>query len=261
MDVLLEGSCKRTIKENGPESSSPAKIKHALFHDITRLPGKILVLDERTEDTSFGKVTGIYFETRMDESTEGNDTLIKYQGEIYDNHSIGYRELSAVRVERDGVHGNNKQWDRYMNMLVNPEKAEEAGYFNAVKEIRLYEGSTVGFGMNELTPFLGVKGKEELTNSALMLRFEKLEKILKLGSLSDESLQSAEIQMLQLKQVMSELIEKFHVKPIERKELVICNNCDEEVSMNADGTCPSCGSACRKEAEFSWSAFAKELGK
>lgn len=213
MDCLLDGCCKRSIKEGGPESGAVAKIKHALFHDVTRLPGKILVLDERTIDTdSFGKVTGIYFETQMDKSTEGNDTLIKYQEEVYDNHSIGYRELQSSLIERDGQHGNSTTWDRYMQLVSNPEKAEEKGYFYAVKEIKLFEGSTVGFGMNELTPYLGVKGKEEVTELQLMERFSKLEKVLKIGTLSDESIQSAEIQMMQLKQIMSDMFEKYELK-------------------------------------------------
>lgn len=240
MDVLLDGCCKQSIKQNGPESNSVAKIKHALFHDITRLPGKILVLEERTVDTEkFGSVTGPYFETQMDSSTEGNDTLIKYQAGVYDNHSIGYRELQAKKIERDGQHGNSQQWNKFMDMLVNPKKAEDAGYFYAVSEIRLFEGSTVGFGMNELTPYLGVKGKEQVNEIQLMERFAKLESILKIKTLSDDALQSAEIQIMQLKQIMTDLFsQKWSVN---EKEIVDCQNCGEEGEMSDDGTCPKCG--------------------
>lgn len=238
MDVLLDGCCKRTIKQNGPESSAVAKIKHALFHDITRLPGKILVLEERTVDTeAYGKITGPYFETQMDRSTEGNDTLIKYQEGVYDNHSIGYQEIATEKIQRDSQHGNSQQWKKYMDLLINPEKAEEAGYFYAIKEIRLFEGSTVGFGMNELTPYLGVKGKEEVSQGMLIERFAKLEKLLKIGTLSDESLQSAEIQILQLKQIMQDLYGKIGAEKPEKGK--------EEVA--------------EEEKAFSWGDFAKEL--
>jgi hypothetical protein len=232
MDVLMEGCCKATIKESGPESNAVAKIKHALFHDITRLPGKILVLEERTIDTeSFGKITGPYFETQMDKSTEGNDTLIKYQEGVYDNHSIGYAEISSEKIERDGQHGNSQKWKKYMEKLMNPQKAEDAGYFYAVHEIKLYEGSTVGFGMNELTPYLGVKGKEDITQVQLLERMAKLEKILKTGSLSDEELQSAEIQMIQVKQIICDIFEKYQIAPPKQeKEIKI----DEEDSFFSD---------------------------
>lgn len=212
MDVLIDGCCKRSIKDNGPESNAVAKIKHALFHDTTRLPGKILVLDERTIDTDFGKVTGIYFETKMDTSTEGNDTLIKYQEGIYDNHSIGFRYIKADKIERDGQHGNSSVWKKYMDLLSNPEKAEEYGYFYAIKEIKLFEGSTVAQGMNELTPFLGVKGKEDLTRLHVLSRIDKINSALKVGTLSDDALQSLENQLLQLKQIFDDTYNLVGVK-------------------------------------------------
>lgn len=220
MDVLLDGCCKRSIKDNGPESNAVAKIKHALFHDTTRLPGKIMVLDEKEIDTPAGKVTGIYFETKMDNSTEGNDTLIKYQEKIYDNHSIGFQYLKIEKVERDGQHGNSTTWQKYMDLLINPKKAEDAGYFYAVKEIKLFEGSTVAFGMNELTPSLGIKGKEDVTRLQVLSRIDKVTQALKVGSLSDDALQSLENQLLQLKQIFDDTYSLVELKD-EREKLII----------------------------------------
>jgi hypothetical protein len=100
-----------------------------------------------------------------------------------------------------------------------------------VHEIKLYEGSTVGFGMNELTPYLGVKGKEDITQVQLLERMAKLEKILKTGSLSDEELQSAEIQMIQVKQIICDIFEKYQIAPPKQeKEIKI----DEEDSFFSD---------------------------
>ena len=67
-DVILPGAFKKSIKERGVESQATAKIKHALFHDLTRLPGKLMKLEEDE--------TGLYFETKMSNTTDGNDTLI-----------------------------------------------------------------------------------------------------------------------------------------------------------------------------------------
>lgn len=219
MDVLLDGCSRRSIKENGPESNAIAKIKHALFHDTTRLPGKIMVLEEKEVDTEYGKVTGIYFETKMDTSTEGNDTLIKYQEGIYDNHSIGFQYMKVDKVERDGQHGNSQAWKKYMDMLINPKVAEDAGYFYAIKEIKLFEGSTVAFGMNELTPTLGIKGKEDVTKLQVIARIEKINSALKVGSLSDDALQSLENQLLQLKQIFDDTYSLIELKD-EREKLI-----------------------------------------
>ena len=95
-DVLLMGCSKRSIKERGPASSATAKIKHALNHDLTTLPGKIITLEEKEVDG----ILGIYFETKMVDTQLGNDTLMNYMEKIYDNHSIGYRTVDYKFIER-----------------------------------------------------------------------------------------------------------------------------------------------------------------
>src|ERR1700743_1813542 len=72
-DVLLKGSSNKSITERGPDSNSVAKIKHLLFHDWTKLPGKIQVLKEDTATVNGQNVTGIYFETKMADTAMGND--------------------------------------------------------------------------------------------------------------------------------------------------------------------------------------------
>jgi phage head maturation protease len=200
-DVLLSGSAKKSIVERGVSSNATAKIKHALFHDLTKLPGKIQVLDERTIDLNGMKITGIYFETKMLDTTDGNDTLIKYQEEVYDNHSIGFRYLDLEYIDKE-----SEMWDTYLSILLNPEDADNAGFMYIVKEIKLYEGSTVAFGANQLTPFLGVKSQDrELLKIKVFERIDKLYKQLKVGTVSDESMKMFELQLLQLKQLYIEI--------------------------------------------------------
>lgn len=209
MDVLLDGCCKRSIKDNGPQSNSAFKIKHALNHDMSKLPGKIITLEEKEIETeSFGKVKGLYFESKMSTSTLGDDTLKMYLEEIYDNHSIGFQYIKAKKVERDGQHGNSQAWKKFMEIMYNPQKAEDAGYFYAIEEIKLFEGSTVAQGMNELTPYLGVKGKEDYTLLQVESRIDKLDSMLKTGTISDESMQIIQIEFLQLKQIYNDLFSK-----------------------------------------------------
>ena len=196
-DVLIPGSAKKSIQDRGVNSSAPGKIKHALFHDLTRLPGKIQVLEEKTIDN----LTGIYFETKMLNTVDGNDTLIKYQEEIYDNHSIGFNYLQIEYIEED-----SDEWKRILDLLINPEEAEKNGYLFLVKEINLYEGSTVAFGANRLTPYLGSKSSNpEHVKIKLFERMDLLTKQLKTGTVSDESMINFELQILQIKQMINEL--------------------------------------------------------
>lgn len=208
-DVLLKGSAKKTIADKGPSSNAIAKIKHALNHDLTQLVGKIQVLEERT----IGDITGIYFETKISDTTIGNDTLINYQEEVYDNHSIGFIYKDIEYIEKD-----SDNWDLFYNNIKNKEDVKD--YFWIVKEINLFEGSTVAFGANSLTPFLGVKSKNK---DAMIIAFNekinKLEKSLKSGNQSDDMMKTFELQILQIKQMISEMFETFDhntVKPLSK---------------------------------------------
>lgn len=194
-DVLIPGCSKKSIKERGPNSQATAKIKHALHHDLTQLPGKIVTLEERT----IGGISGIYFETKMADTTIGNDTLKNYLEGIYDNHSIGFQYVQVEHIEKGA-----KAWDKYVSQLINPEDAEDV--LHIVKEIMLYEGSTVAFGSNSLTPFLGVKSNnKDSLKLALIDRISKLETTLRNGTQSDEMMKTFEIQSLQLKEMVAEL--------------------------------------------------------
>jgi len=196
-DVLVMGSTKRSISGRGPLSDAVAKIKHAMFHDLRQLPGKIEVLEEKTVDN----VSGLYFETRMSTTTLGNDTLINYQDKVYDNHSIGFRYKNLEFHEKD-----TDGFDRVVAMLINPGDALDNGFLFEVKEIELFEGSTVPFGANELTPFLGVKSENhEGVKMKMIERMQRIGKQLKDGTQSDEGMKIFQIELLQMQQMIKEL--------------------------------------------------------
>ena len=198
-DVLIMGAAKKSIEERGVNSNAVAKIKHALNHDLTTLVGKLQVLEETTKNG----ITGIYFESKIANATLGNDTLINYKEGIYDNHSIGfkYNQLSLIESEKNPV-----AWNEVVSKLMNPDEAEKFGYLYIVKEINLFEGSTVAFGANSLTPFLGVKsGSKESMTLALVSKLNQLEYTVKNGMQSEEMLSTFELQIKQFKQILKEI--------------------------------------------------------
>jgi len=196
-DVLVMGAAKNSIEQHGVDSSAIRKIKHAMNHDLRRLPGKIQVLEE----TEIDGLKGIYFETRMSKSTLGVDTLINYQEGIFDNHSIGFRYLDLHFIDEE-----SEEFEKVLDTLINPEDAQKAGFLYLVKEIELFEGSTVAIGANELTPFLGVKsGNVELQKVALNSKISLIEKQLKSGKQSDATLYDFSIQLRQIKQMINEM--------------------------------------------------------
>lgn len=195
-DVLLMGSAAKSISERGPKSQAVAKIKHALNHDLSLLPGKILTLEERSVEVNGKTVQGIYFETKMATSTLGNDTLIGYHEGIYDNHSIGFRYVNMEMIERE-----SDAWSKYAPMVINAAELVGKDIFWVVKEIALYEGSTVAFGANSLTPYLGAKSADGM-RLKIAERVAKLRKQLSSGTMSDEAMKNFEIEMLQLEQII-----------------------------------------------------------
>lgn len=203
-DVLVPGSTQKSIDERGPQTNAAGKIKHALFHDLTKLPGKIQILEETEQQILGQSVKGLYFETKMSNTTDGNDTLIKYQEGIYDQHSIGFRYINMQYLDAQSA-----EWMYYVNQLLNPKDAQDAGYMFVIKEVNLYEGSTVAFGANKLTPYLGAKSSNK---EGCILKFGErialIQKQLRGGTLSDDSMFNLELQLDQLKTMIAEFIEE-----------------------------------------------------
>ena len=228
-DILMPGCSKKSIKERGPESQATAKIKHALNHDLTTLPGKIVTLEEKEIDD----VQGIYFETQMANTTLGNDTLRNYLEGVYDNHSIGFQYVGEKMkmIERE-AHGNSQQWDNLMAQLINPQDAEGRGCVWTIGEIKMFEGSTVAFGANSLTPYLGMA--KSMSKESLMIRLcdriDKIQNTLKSGTQSDDMMMSLEVQCLQLKQMLDNLSE-FIIIPTKDKS-------DQEKEIEKESTPP-----------------------
>lgn len=204
-DVIRPGAFLKSINERGPQSNSKAKIKHFLFHDPNKIPGKIEVLEEREID---GRIVE-YAEVKLSESTDGTDTLIKYQEGIYDNHSIGFQYVPG-KIEM--IEEGQDEFEKILATLSNPEEAAAVGFLYNVTEVKQFEGSTVSFGANNQTPLLGVKCENK--EGALLKIFEKLDSmrsVMKSGNLSDEGFMKLEVEMNQIKQGVKthfELIEK-----------------------------------------------------
>ena len=205
IDMLVPGVAKRTINNSGPNSNAIAKIKHQADHklDTEHIVGRFTVLDERLLDDKYV----LYFESEIPNTTKGNDHLMNYQNQIYDQHSIGFRYVMYEKAEPTSANSEIREnWNKYYPLAINKEVADENGFFWIIKEIQLYEGSVVMFGANELTPYLGSKSKnKESIKLDLMNRIDNINSVLKNGRMSDEGFKTLQWQLLQQKQIISEL--------------------------------------------------------
>jgi len=167
-----------------------------LFHDMSQLVGKSTIEREEVID---GKSV-LYTESFLPETTDGENTLIKYQSGIYNQHSIGFSYTHLEYIEK-GATG----WDDFLKDLVNPDEAAAVGYGWEVKEINWFEWSTVGFGANKLTPYLGTKSQ----NKAVKLDnlYKKLDALVNKAKRFDiKNKGYFDIQYRQLKQLIAETL-------------------------------------------------------
>lgn len=71
------------------------------------------------------------------------------------NHSVGMQYVKLVTCIDDEEYPVQKEnWDKYIEMVANREEAEADGYFWAILEAKIMEGSAVVFGSNSATPTL-----------------------------------------------------------------------------------------------------------
>jgi HK97 family phage prohead protease len=159
-DLIIKGAFAKTLQENGVNSANP-RIFHLYQHDITQVLGRptVLIEDEK----------GLYFETTIARTKLGDDVLQLYKEGIINEHSIGFQTI----------------------------KSANRGTYNEISEVKLYEFSTVTFGANANTPFLGFKSQFSDSES-ISEQFDKVSKMLK-GEITPETTQLLTIYLNQLK--------------------------------------------------------------
>lgn len=163
-DVSIAGSFNKTVKESGQKAPILINHKHepsAIFAKnlgvaIQQKSIRSLGYDaEGTTEALTAKIAPIY-DAKMSE--------LYANGEIK-QHSIGLQYVKlelAVNDESDNEGFAN--WTKYINQVINRDKAEKQGYFFAVIEQKLIEISAVLFGSNPYTPTLDENKEIEPSN-------------------------------------------------------------------------------------------------
>jgi hypothetical protein len=81
----------------------------------------------------------------------------EYQKGHVKNHSVGMRYVKIeLAVNDEDYKEEYAVWQKYIDLIANKEDAEETGYFWAVKEAKVVEGSAVPLGSNTKTPTINV---------------------------------------------------------------------------------------------------------
>lgn len=173
-DVFQKGCFAKSLIEN------KARIMHLLQHDITQPIGRPNVLLE--------DATGLYFETTLADSDVANDTLQLYIDGVYNEHSVGF-EMIKSEPDTDGTYPT----------YTPPFDPNATIAANVITEAKLWEGSTVTWGANQNTPFLGVKDAPvELVLKHISARNTLLHR----GNLRDETYMRLEAELKSLQDIL-----------------------------------------------------------
>lgn len=206
-DVLVDGCCSKSIQERGVNSSLPGKIKHLMHHNWDQNIAKPILIEEAL----INNTKALHAQSYFPETDDAERELIKYQSGMWDQHSIGYRYMNVELVEM-----KSSNWDEYLKLLINNEDAIEKGFMYIIKEIMLFEYSTVSFGANKLTPYLGSKSaNKNVQYNNFCTKLDAIHQAYKAGFKDKYILECQERQVKQLiYELLNEPEDETTVRPV-----------------------------------------------
>jgi hypothetical protein len=86
----------------------------------------------------------------------------QYAKRYVKQHSVGMCYVKIVTcINDDDYPVQLENWNKYRSMVINGDDVDEEGYFWAILEAKVNEGSAVLFGSNDLTPTYSVEDSTE----------------------------------------------------------------------------------------------------
>jgi len=179
-DMIVPGAFKRSIDESGVKGKD--RIKHLKNHKTEQIIGKLLELYEDNY--------GLKFVSQLLPTTIGKDAFIEYKMGVLKEHSIGFQTIN---------------------------KAPKQSYVE-LNEIKLWEGSSVTWGANEMALTTAVKSLDKET---LEQEFESLLKYVKSSIECEEKKWLFEIKLNQLSNLIyKEFAAKSTNENIEKEKII-----------------------------------------
>lgn len=163
-DVHLPGIWNKTLREN---KNIYLLEEHKMsFRNIISDDVKAFVQSKSWGELGYnalGQTQALIFNTTI--KRDRNEYMFKqYLNGHVKNHSVGMQYVALdLALNSDSKYDQEEKavWDKYINDIINKEAVEAQGYFWAVREAKIIEGSAVVVGSNTVTPTLSVEGKSE----------------------------------------------------------------------------------------------------
>ena len=106
-----------------------------------------------------GKTEALIFDVQIKKEVNEYMFNLYRKGRVL-NHSVGMRYVKMfLCIDSDEAYYSSEKanWDKYYPQVMNKEVADEKGFFWAVTEAKIIEGSAVVKGSNEFTPVMEIE--------------------------------------------------------------------------------------------------------
>jgi hypothetical protein len=161
MDLHLQGIWNKTVKDN--PNSYHLKSHKSDFEFV--ISNKAKSYNEKMNFKDLGLSIDFEMEANINEFILERSKL-PIMFDAYKNGEVNEHSIGMMYVDLDIAYRNEesqKEMDFFNEMkakAINPEVADECGYFWVVSQAKKREGSAVVFGSNSITPTLYVKNYE-----------------------------------------------------------------------------------------------------
>lgn len=168
-DIIRPGAFEQSIKERGPRGKN--RIMHLWQHNPVKPLAKPHEL--REDDT------GLYFVSQITDTSYGTDALKLYRDGVLKEHSIGFNTIQSHFDEDAGA--------------------------NILTELKLFEGSTVTWGAQEMATGELMKGM--FKRNEIIERYNELSKAYYNGDYTDDTFSLIKRQMDYLQSIMTKALD------------------------------------------------------
>lgn len=158
-DVHIQGIWNKTLKD--PKliyhlQEHCMKFDHVITDDVVASVQEMSWKD--LGESYSGKTEALVFDSNID--SERNEFMFEqYLKGYVRQHSVGMQYVTlylCINSNEPYYSAEKDAWDKYYPMVVNQDAVDEQGYFWAVTEAKLIEGSAVVLGSNGVTPTMEV---------------------------------------------------------------------------------------------------------
>jgi hypothetical protein len=161
----MKGIWKQSVKQQ--KSFLHLQEHQAKFEKIISDTAKGYVKSYSWKDLGYdydGETEALVFESDL-EKARNPYMFDQYAKGYVKNHSVGMQYIKLEMAVNDDRYPTEKAaWDKYISEVANKAEAEQKGFFWAVTEAKVIEGSAVVKGSNHATPTISVKENNEPTD-------------------------------------------------------------------------------------------------